>query len=103
MASRHEGLDLDHVKLVVERLGKFHAASAVLYENNGPYSDALLQGMYNEKLKPMMDTYFNSNMIIMKDSIQTFPNGDRYLEQMVKFKVFFGTKICNVHRFSIKQ
>lgn len=85
MASRHEGLDLDHVKLVIERLSKFHAASAVLQENNGPYSDSLLEGMYNDKLKPMMDTYFNSNLTILKESIKFLENGERYIKQMVNF------------------
>jgi len=32
MASRHDGLDTDHIKLVIERLSKFHAASAVFEE-----------------------------------------------------------------------
>lgn len=92
MASRHEGLDLDHVKLVIERLSKFHAASAVLQENNGPYSDSLSEGMYNDKLKPMMDTYFNSNLVVMKESIKSFVNGERYLKQMVDFSFFFVQK-----------
>lgn len=85
MASRHEGLDMDHVKLVIERLSKFHAASAVLQENNGPYSGPLLEGMYNDKLKPMMDTYFQSNLVIMKESIRSMVNGERYLKHMVNF------------------
>lgn len=87
MASRHLGLDMDHVKLVIERLSKFHAASAVFQENNGPYSDTLLEGMYNDKLKPMMETYFNSNLNLLKEVVGTFPNGDRYLKQMVNFEL----------------
>lgn len=95
MASRHEGLDLDHVKLVIERLSKFHAASAVLQENNGPYSDSLSEGMYNDKLKPMMDTYFNSNLVVMKESIKSFVNGERYLKQMVDFSFFLSKKMSD--------
>lgn len=87
MASRHEGLDLEHVKLVIERLSKFHAASAVFQENNGPYSDPLLLGMYKDELKVMMDTYFNSNLAIMKESIASLVNGERYLNQMVNSNV----------------
>lgn len=32
MANRLDGLDLDHVKLVMTKLAKFHAASALFYE-----------------------------------------------------------------------
>lgn len=32
MANRMEGLDLDHVKLLMVKLAKFHAASAIFYE-----------------------------------------------------------------------
>lgn len=85
MASRHNGLDMDHTKLVIERLSKFHAASAVLQEINGPYSDSLLEGMYNEKLKPMMETYFNGNLTLLKESIGQMLNGERYTKQMVNF------------------
>lgn len=86
MASRHEGLDLDHVKLVIERLSKFHAASAVLEQNNGPYSDQLLQGMYNDKLKAMLESYFVNNLTILKESMKSFANGERYIKQMVDIR-----------------
>lgn len=83
MASRHDGLDWDHVKLVIERLGKFHAASAVLQEINGPYRDCLLEGMYREKLKPLVEGFFNTNLGILKESVQKMSNGSRYIKQMV--------------------
>lgn len=90
MASRHKGLDWDHVKLVVERLGKFHAASAVLRENNGPYRDILLQGMFNEKMKPMMEVHFNANLVMLRENVQKFTNGEKYLKQMVNQVCFPG-------------
>ncbi|XP_037047159.1 uncharacterized protein LOC119081961 isoform X1 [Bradysia coprophila] len=86
MASRHEGLNWDHVKLVIERLSKFHAASAVLQANNGPYRDILLQGMYNEKLKPMVEVFFNSNLTMLKEGIQQLPNGTRYIKRMDNYE-----------------
>lgn len=89
MANRHDGLDLAHIQLVLERLSKFHAASAVFEENNGPYSDALLIGMYQEKMKPMMETYFNSNLNLLKEVVATFVNGKRYLKQMVNLKFVY--------------
>lgn len=77
-----------HIKLVIEKLSKFHAASAVYEENNGPYSAALLQSMYNEKLKPMMEGYFNNNLSVLKETIKTFKNGERYLELMVILELY---------------
>lgn len=86
MASRHDGLDWDHVKLVIERLGKFHAASAVLQEINGPYRDCLLEGMYREKLKPLVEGFFNTNLGILKESVQKMSKGSRYIKQMENYE-----------------
>lgn len=37
--SRHVGLDLDHAYVFLIKLAKYHAASAVYQEKNGPYTD----------------------------------------------------------------
>lgn len=88
MACRHDGLDLAHVKLVLEKLSKFHAASAVFEENNGPYSDALWEGMFNEKLKPMMESFFVNNLHLFKETVGSFVNAKRFLKQMVNLTHF---------------
>lgn len=103
MASRHDGLDMAHIKLVIEKLSKFHAASAVLEENNGPYSAALNQGMYDEKLKPMMESYFNNNMTVIKETIQTFKNGERYLKQMVNCILFVQLKRIKIFNYCYRK
>lgn len=84
MASRHAGLDMDHTKLVINRLTKFHAASAVYHELNGEYSEALRQGMFNEKMKPVMDTYFTTNLSMLRDGVGKLKEGERYLKRLVR-------------------
>lgn len=51
---RRAGLDLKHCESVLEKLAKFHAASAVYYEKNGAYAQVFQEGMF---LESMMDMY----------------------------------------------
>lgn len=51
---RRAGLDMQHTKAILEKLAKFHAASAVYYEKNGPYSELFDEGMFSEKSREIM-------------------------------------------------
>lgn len=87
MVDRQIGLDMQHTKSILEKLAKFHAASAVCYERHGPYSEKFDEGMYSknsrESLEPMMNDHFD----VFLDALRSWPFGGEYIE---KFKTWKG-------------
>ncbi|XP_059620938.1 uncharacterized protein LOC132264676 [Phlebotomus argentipes] len=61
MANRKVGLDLDHCELLLDKLAKFHAASVVYREKNGPYKECFKNGIYSENMRPMFKQFFEAN------------------------------------------
>ncbi|KAJ9598056.1 hypothetical protein L9F63_026839 [Diploptera punctata] len=48
MAMRKEGLDLEHCKLAVRNLARFHAASMALYKIDPSFADKYKEGLFKE-------------------------------------------------------
>ncbi|XP_001858923.2 uncharacterized protein LOC6043410 [Culex quinquefasciatus] len=57
MKQRTEGLSLELCEQVLSKVAKFHAASVVYYEQNGPYPEDFKEGIFSEKLKEDMEAY----------------------------------------------
>lgn len=53
-ANRFEGLDFEHIKLTLNKLAKFHAASAVYIEKEKFLDKKFDQGIYSDNFKPFM-------------------------------------------------
>ena len=62
MANRIQRLDMDHVKLILRKLSKMHATSAVLNERNGGYLEKYDRGFFN-KYTDTYKTFFVNNFI----------------------------------------
>ncbi|EDS39358.1 CHKov1 [Culex quinquefasciatus] len=58
MKQRSEGLSLELCEQVLSKVAKFHAASVVYYEQNGPYPEDFKEGILSEKLKEDMEAYY---------------------------------------------
>lgn len=89
MAKKSQGLSVEEMKIVLKKLAQFHAASAVHYENNGPYEEKFSRGVYNAGMKDVFDEHFEFNFTLVVDNfISKWPNLDkRIVDKMVRARV----------------
>lgn len=68
VGNRREGLDIEHCRVFLSKLAKFHAASAHYMEKNGPYSDYYKSkiaslgnvDLFEVWLKPIFPKYYDA-------------------------------------------
>uniref|UniRef100_A0A1Y9H2Y0 CHK kinase-like domain-containing protein n=1 Tax=Anopheles dirus TaxID=7168 RepID=A0A1Y9H2Y0_9DIPT len=83
MVNRQTGLDLEHCHTLLRRLAQFHAASAVYYEQRGPYDAKFAEGMYTEKNRAMFEQFQSQHDVFMYEAMCRWPkNGKLYAELM---------------------
>jgi hypothetical protein len=66
MLDRRQGLDLDHCLLVMRTLAKFHAASAVLHQEDPESMKEYDVNFYSEPVVKKMWAYFFSGLYTVK-------------------------------------
>ncbi|KAL5283854.1 CHKov1 family protein [Megaselia abdita] len=71
--------DLEQCKLILKLMAKFHAASAVHFETNGPYSETMNVGLFDEKLLEGFIGFNEGMYEVMKEvMIEKYENGEYY-------------------------
>lgn len=85
MAKKSQGLNFEEMQIVLKKLAQFHAASAVHYENVGPYEFKFSRGIYNADMKDVFDQSFEFNFTFLVDNfVSKWPNLDsRIVDKMV--------------------
>lgn len=86
-ADRLKGLDMDHCKGVLKLIAEFHAASAVYYEQNGPYPDNLTVGIFREDLLPIFVEFNKGIKSVLKPlmtSMKEYKNGEYYAGKLFR-------------------
>ncbi|XP_065354509.1 uncharacterized protein LOC135948981 [Calliphora vicina] len=90
---RLKGFDMDHMKVVLNKLAEFHAASAVYEELNGPYEPMYHASFFNEANRPMMAALYEPRSQLFKkallewglDDVETYisktPTMDEYFDE----------------------
>lgn len=86
MAKKSEGLNKVEMEMTLAKLAKFHAASAVDYETNGPYDEKFSRGVYNEDMNEIFGYHYDFNFTFVIDNfISKWPNLDsKIIDKMVK-------------------
>ena len=82
-ANRFEGLDLEHTKLVLEKVAQLHAVSATYYAQGNHMEHSLTQSMYSEKSRPFMEKISKSFFGSMLKCYAEYENNEEYLPLMV--------------------
>ncbi|KAJ8866927.1 hypothetical protein PR048_032789 [Dryococelus australis] len=82
MASRMSGLDLDHSKLVISRLGQFHAASVALHSQEPGVFEKFLTNVFVGSNNHMTNL-LSESLKSVAEKVQNWPEvGHRYFEKL---------------------
>ncbi|PSN31211.1 hypothetical protein C0J52_25884 [Blattella germanica] len=86
MANRHNGLDLDHCKITVRALARFHAYSLELYKMNPEIMDAYEETLYtiNEERRAERERHMELSMDKLAKEIEGWPGYERFAEKIKK-------------------
>lgn len=83
---RRAGLDMLHMKPILEKLAKYHAASAVYYEKNGPYSEKFNIGMYSDG--EIITELTSRSVTYLSQFVESWPNiGKKYSKIIVRTSI----------------
>lgn len=99
MVDKSKGLDQAHVELALSRLAKFHAASMVHYDTNGPYPSEYTEGMFTAKFEPTYGPYWDSYMDYYIEALRKLPNGEKFTEEVVKWRGVLYSEMCKALQF----
>jgi hypothetical protein len=86
MADRKIGLSLDQLKISLEKLAKFHAASMVLMENQPGIFDAYDVGMFSRKTSAF-HTFFSTNLEALIDEVSSWNGYEKYATKLENLKM----------------
>ncbi|XP_037937470.1 uncharacterized protein LOC119671046 [Teleopsis dalmanni] len=87
-ASRHEGLDWLHSKLILEQLGKFHATSMVLAHRDPTIIPRLQKGMLSAETVLQSETFFimfGGSLAQLISVTKTWPTFEKIAEKLQRY------------------
>lgn len=85
MEDRLVGLDMEHCKIFLTKLAKFHAASAVRHEKFGPYDVKFMQNFFREETKDFFDVWMKSISTYLIEALEKDDFFTKYIEKLVNF------------------
>lgn len=85
MADRKVGFDLNHLKLALAKMAKFHAASMILMEENSKAFKSFDVGMFSRKTSAFHD-FFNTNMDALTAEVSGWNGFEAYARKLEMLK-----------------
>lgn len=92
-------LNLSECKLVLNKVAKFHAVTAVLHENNPNLFIHHKQGNITEKFNPFHLVYQNAIESCIR-CVKKVPELQQYIEKLEKFAIDIIPKLVRVYSSS---
>lgn len=86
MLPKIKGLNAEHVKKSLEWLAKFHAASMVYYDLNGPYGDAFKDGIFAAHMEGTYQPYYDSYDSYYMAALRKLKDGEKYVKKAEKWR-----------------
>lgn len=89
MADRHNGLDEAHCRLVLNKLGRFHAASLALYDRNPQSMDKYAFGMIkpNASKTDLLEAIFARGLETFTTVVETWPGQAKVCKKLKEAQV----------------
>lgn len=93
---RIKGLDMKHMRRVLHKLAELHAASAVCFEQNGPYDEIYHKSVYIESNRKVFEgvTQMRQSSYIKAMREWGLPDVEQYIETIPSPSKFFDTGIA---------
>lgn len=85
MQERINGLDQFHIELLLEKLAKFHATSAVHYQRNGPFSNHFSWGLFKKEIEESFGPYYQRLLTCFIKFTETWPFASDFVETIRKW------------------
>ncbi|XP_037921451.1 uncharacterized protein LOC119658249 [Hermetia illucens] len=85
-ADRVSGLDADHLKVVLNKIAKFHAASMKLLEEEPSTQDAFNVGFFSEQTlaQPLFVELFRGNLKLAVEILNEIPGYEHFSPKLLK-------------------
>ncbi|XP_073842725.1 uncharacterized protein [Musca autumnalis] len=84
--NRLDGLDMDHVKSVLQKMAQWHAASAVRVATKGMYPEIYLDGMLQPKMFDIMKGFLDASSKIILECVKEYSNSDTYYDEVIQIQ-----------------
>ncbi|CAO1413653.1 unnamed protein product [Diamesa serratosioi] len=93
------GLDMEHMKVVLVKLAKFHAASAVHYERHGKYDEKFNRGLYNEDMHDIFNLHYDGTFkFLINEIFNTWGLDNTIIDKMNLWKDFIVEELIRTMR-----
>ncbi|XP_034484890.1 uncharacterized protein LOC117789850 [Drosophila innubila] len=93
---RLKGFDMEHMCRVLRKVAELHAASAVTYEQNGPYDEMYSQTLYKESSRPIFEEVFAARNVQYLKAMREWqlPDVEKFIAKVRSPKEYFDTGLA---------
>ena len=88
MALRKEGLDLDHCKIALRSVARFHAASLAVHKSDPKLIESYTEGLYRDhedkERRDLSKRTMNNNLEELASAVETWPGYEKYGDKLRK-------------------
>ncbi|XP_059620939.1 uncharacterized protein LOC132264677 [Phlebotomus argentipes] len=86
MLPRQKGLTIEETKTLLTKLAKFHSASVIHYDENGPYDNLFNEGIARMDVREGMEQYYGSMYAGLMEMLESSDFALPYLPKLRKWK-----------------